>query len=151
MIYLLVSIIIFNLIAFFIPKRLSKIEMYTISIFSMLFAICTDVILDLKYHLYWYFSIEPDWKSFIILFGTYPSVAIIYLNYFPFTSDRRKKIIYILWWSVFVTLFEWGTFVAEILHYRKWNIVFSAVTYPLILAVVYWNFLWIRKLARSSR
>lgn len=152
MVYLLVSVVLFNLVAYVVPKRITKIEMYTTSLFGVLFAVIADTYLDVKYQLYWYFSKEVDWATLIVLFGTYPAVNIIFLNFLPLKSHLFKKFLYIALWSVFLTIYEWGAVnIGEFLHYRKWSIAYSALAYPIILIILYRNFIFVRKLAKFSK
>ncbi|MEK4870675.1 MULTISPECIES: hypothetical protein [Bacillaceae] len=55
MLVLILIVILFNGIAFFIPKRLTPIEMLTTTLFAMFLQLITDTYLDLKYDLYGYF------------------------------------------------------------------------------------------------
>jgi hypothetical protein len=147
--FLIISIVAFNLTAILIPKRITRIEIYATTLFALLFATLTDIYLDVKYLLYWFFTKEVDWLWLIVLFGTYPAVNLIYLNFFPLESSTLKKIRYIALWSLFLVLYEWGSVnIGGFLHYGKWNIGYSALVYPLILIILYRNFLFVRKLIK---
>lgn len=152
MTYLLISVIVFNLVAYFIPKGITTIEIYSTSLFAMFFAISVDMYLDVKYQLYWYFGREVDWATLIVLFGTYPAVNIIFLNFLPSESKLSKKIGYIAVWSVFLTIYEWSAvYVGEFLHYGKWSIWYSALAYPIILTVLALNLALIRRLFKQLK
>ncbi|MBM7653382.1 hypothetical protein [Neobacillus cucumis] len=56
MIYLLISIFIFNLAAYFSPKHLKRQEIYSTALFSFLLGLIIDVIFALRYQLYGYFE-----------------------------------------------------------------------------------------------
>ena len=58
-------VILFNAIAYFIPKRLTAIELFTTTLFVTFLQLVTDTFLDLKYDLYGYFRIGVDWESLI--------------------------------------------------------------------------------------
>ncbi|WP_235252682.1 hypothetical protein [Niallia circulans] len=58
-------VILFNAIAYFIPKRLTAIELLTTTLFATFLQLVTDTFLDLKYDLYGYFRIGVDWESLI--------------------------------------------------------------------------------------
>lgn len=148
--YIIITAIILNTLAYFIPKRISKVEIYATSVFAALFAILTDVYLDLKYNLYWYFSKEGiEWRWMIVLLGGKPATNILFLNFFPFQSRKFKKFIYILVWAVIVTLMELGSVYADILHYGKWNIWYSAILYPFLMAILYFNYKFVSFLAKK--
>jgi hypothetical protein len=152
MTFLIISIVVFYVIAYLMPKRLSKIVIYATTLFALLLATLTDLFLDVKYLLYWFFTKEVDWLWLIILFGIYPAVNVIYLNFFPLESPTLKKICYILFWSVIIICYEWGAVnIGGILHYGKWNIGYSALAYPFILTTLYGNFLLVRNLIKSLK
>lgn len=152
MIYLIVSVVIFNVVAYFIPKRITKIEMYATSIFALLFAVFIDLFFELKYQWYWYFTKGVDWASLIVFFGTYPAVNIIILNFFPLNAHYSKKIRYIVLWSLFLTFYEWGAVnIGEFLYYSKWNIWYTLLVYPAIVSILYWNFKIVKRLAKSLK
>ncbi|MDY0393286.1 hypothetical protein ACFSMW_14525 [Virgibacillus halophilus] len=44
-------------------------EIYTTSVFAVLFAALVDTFLDFKYQLYWYFEKDIVWKWLVVLFG----------------------------------------------------------------------------------
>jgi hypothetical protein len=147
MTYLIISIIVFNSILYFIPKRLSKLEMVTTAIFAMFFSILVDVYLDVKYLLYWYFTKEVDWAWLIPLFGTYPALDIIFLNFFPWRSHMSRNFFYIFCWSIFATIYEWVVVnIGQILHYGVWKLWYSAVLYPIIFSLLMGYLILIRKL-----
>ncbi|MEK4870696.1 hypothetical protein [Niallia sp. FSL W8-1348] len=51
MLFLFVTVIIFNLIAYLIPKRISPMVLLATTLFAMYLQLITDVYLGLKYHL----------------------------------------------------------------------------------------------------
>jgi hypothetical protein len=144
MLFLIISVVVYNLIAILIPKRLTKIEMYGTSLFGLYFALITDVYLDLKHNLYGYFTKGVDYKSLIAIFGLYPSVNIIFLNYFPFRKGIKAKIIYILGWSMLLIIYEWVSLIAGYFYHNEWKLWYSALLYPLILSILVLNLLFIR-------
>lgn len=150
MTFIVISVIIMFAFVYFMPKKLSRIEMYTTSLFAVLFAILTDLYLDVKYHLYWYITKEVEWRWMIILLGGKPPVNLIFLNFFPFHSRWSRKTIYILFWALFLTLFELGTVhIGKVLHYGEWNIWLSALLYPFILLILYLNCLLVKYFIRQ--
>jgi hypothetical protein len=57
--------VLLNITAYFVPKKLTKIENYTTSTFALLFGINVDMILNLKYKLYGYFGPGFQWLGLI--------------------------------------------------------------------------------------
>lgn len=94
-IFLITSTIILNLIAIIIPKRLSGIEIFSTSVFAIYLQSITDIIFDLKYNIYGYFSKGFDFQSLLFI-GIYVPVNIVFLNYFPYKNTLKMKVLYIL-------------------------------------------------------
>src|ERR1700730_9139144 len=96
MTFLIIMTIIFYLIVYFMPKKLTKHEILTTILFALLISVLTDLYLDVKYHLYWYFhKNEVDWEYLFVILGQ-PPVLIIILNFFPVDDSRLKKFMYIV-------------------------------------------------------
>lgn len=74
---LIISVIVGNLIAILIPKRLTKIEMYATSAFAVIFDLIVDIYIDIRLNLYGYFNPGPDYQTLIIVFGLYPETFSI--------------------------------------------------------------------------
>ncbi|CAM4291244.1 CBO0543 family protein [Paenibacillus tarimensis] len=150
MAFLIASIIVFNTIAFLIPKRMTRAEIYSTLLFASVFQLITDYYLVEKYQLYGYFVKGPEFKELLVFFGIFPAANTIYLNFFPVSGRKTSKIIYILAWSAFITLFEWASVKAGYFYYSGWKLGYSALLYPLILCVLAANFAFLRKLKRHG-
>lgn len=151
MTFLILSIIIFNIIALKIPKRLTKSEMYQTCLFSAVFQLITDLILDLRFQLYGYFKEGADLSTFLVIFGVYPAVNIIFLNYYPVEKGIKKKSLYIFFWSIFITLYEWASIEAGYFYYNEWNLWYSFMLYPFVLLILLWNLRHFRRLNFKGR
>ncbi|MBM7693716.1 hypothetical protein JOC77_003160 [Peribacillus deserti] len=51
-------------IAYFVPKNIKKNEIYSTSIFAILFGFISDEVLDLHLNLYGYFNHGFQWQGF---------------------------------------------------------------------------------------
>ena len=153
MVGLIIAIIIFNLIALKIKKRLSLIQMVHIWAFTIAFQTVFDVYIDFKYHGYWYFSKSVDWNSFIALIFLVPPVNVVFLNFFPYKKTLMKKIIYLATWEVALLLYEvitllpepWGYF-----HYGWWTLWHSLIINPILLLILLGYYKWMVKLEKRS-
>lgn len=146
MTFLIISVVIINLISFLIPKQMTKMEMYATSFFALCFVLIVDIFLDLKLDWYGYFQKGVQAQSLIAIFGLYPSVNIIFLNYFPFKKGLGPKSYYILLWSALIVLFEWASVKSGYFYHNEWKYWYSAiVAYPIILIILSWNLSLIRK------
>jgi len=136
LIFLILTVIVFNLIALFIPKRLSGIEILTTTLFSLYFESLANVYLDLKYDLYGYFTKGVNWRSFIYVIGIYAPVNIVYLNYFPYKKQFFNKAIYILGWSCFAYIFEFLFLWSGTFYYNGWKFWYSVIIYPILYLIL---------------
>lgn len=146
--FLAISIILFNAIAIFIPKRLKAYEMFSASTFVMLLQVVTDVVLNLKYHLYGYFNPGIDLAYYITLLGIFPAFTIIMLNYFPFNKSIKSKVNYILTVTIFCLCFEFLSLKTRYLYYVSWTIWRSAIAYPIAIIVIALYLYVLRKLKK---
>lgn len=105
--------------------------------FALLMNFVTDLYLDLKYKLYWYFDKEQiEWLYLTVALGEI-AVLVIVFNYFPLKSNAIKKFIYILGWTCILVLLELYAVYIRVLHYGDWNIVYSAVVYFISMYILY--------------
>ena len=136
MFFLILSVLVFNLIAIFIPKRISAIEMLTTTLFSSLLEFVANTIWDFKYDLYGYFNKGVDYAGFIYVLGIYPAVNIVFLNLFPFKRNLICKVIYIICWSLFAIIFELLFLRTKTFYYNGWKLWYSIVLYPLLYVIL---------------
>ena len=151
MLILILIVILFNTVAYFIPKRLTPIEMLTTTLLAMLLQLLTDNYLSLKYDLYGYFDKGADWESLIYIFGIYPAINIIFLNFFPYKKGWKKQVLYLFVWSVIAMVYEaifiWsGTF-----YLNGWRRIHSIFTYPVLYFVLLLFHSFTLKMTEKSR
>ena len=143
--FLILSVVVFILIAFLIPKRMTKIEMFTTCLFALLFQKQVDIFLALKYHLYGYIG-EIRFANVIINYGLFSAVNIILLNYYPFKKSLRTKAYYILSWDAFLVAFEWATVKSGYFYHNGWKYWYSAVLNPIIILILTLCLIFVRKI-----
>jgi hypothetical protein len=142
------AIIIFNFIAFKTNKRLTANQIIHIWSFTIAAQAVFDTYVDARYHGYWYFSLEIDWKTVPALLLLVPPVNMMFLNWYPLKNTHLKQILYIFFWVIGILIYEvitllpepWGYF-----HYGWWNLGYSAVLDPLLLFIVLRYYKWICK------
>ncbi|NRD78492.1 hypothetical protein HPT25_14090 [Bacillus sp. BRMEA1] len=140
MLFLILFVIVLNLAVIFIPKRLSGIEMLSIILFSHALEVLANYIFDVMYNVYGYFDKGPEWGSFIYVYGIYPSIGILFLNFFPYRKRLMKKILYIAAWVLIALIFERFFLWSKTFYYDGWNTWYSLLLYPfLYLALVLSN------------
>ncbi|GAM13142.1 hypothetical protein [Mesobacillus selenatarsenatis] len=146
MIVLLISVLIFNLIAFRVNKRLLPSQIVQIWTFTIAFQMLFDLIVEFKYHSYWYFSSGVDWVGLIPRTVLIPPVNMIFLNLYPFEKNKLKKFLFLLFYEFLILLYElitllpqpWGYF-----HYGWWKIWHSAMVDPILLISLLGFYKWI--------
>jgi len=82
MVFLIILMIVLNLFAFLMPKKFSGIEMLCTTLFAMYLELIVNLFLDIKYDLFGYFTKGVDRKSLYYLFGIYPAINILFINFF---------------------------------------------------------------------
>jgi hypothetical protein len=143
--------VIADIITFIVPKRISKIEIYTSTIFALLYGISVDEVLDLHLNLYGYFKKGFQWDGFIGSFMYFIPVSVLFLNYFPIEKQLKRQILYIFVWVIISIGFEWFTVQTKYLYYREWKLWYSAVMYPFIYLILLGNWKLVRKLIELNR
>lgn len=153
MILLMVSVIVFNVIAFRTVRGISKNKTINIWVFTCLFQIIFDVFISLKYQGYWYFSAGVDWMSIPAYLMLIPPVNLMFINWFPFNQTLIIKIIYIFIWEIFLLSYEVATMLPQpygFFHYGWWNLWHSAVVNPFLLTILIAYYKWISKLEKEA-
>lgn len=139
MLGLIISIVIFNFIAFKTNNRLTKNQILHIWTFTTAFQTVFDTYIDLKYLGYWYFTKEVDWESLLNLIFLLPPVNMMFLNWFPFKTSFLQQLRYFFYWEICILTYECITLLPEPIgyfHYGWWNLGFSAVINPLLLLIL---------------
>ncbi|MBP2242751.1 hypothetical protein J2Z40_003331 [Cytobacillus eiseniae] len=142
--------IILNIIAYLIPKKLTKAENYVTSIFALLFGISVDLVLNLKYELYGYFGPGFQWWGFIGEFLYFIPINILFLNSLPSSHRIGKILIYIIIWSLSSVALESLIIKTDFFNYNNWHLWYSAVIYPFVFFILYLQFKYVRKLMKIS-
>ena len=142
---------IFNLVAFLVPKRLSKIEIYATSFFAFTYGITVDMILDIHYDLYGYFEKGFQWLGLLAIYLYFPSISVLFLNLYPIKRKMLVKISYILGWTLFSILFEWFCLHTKFYYYNGWKMWYSALVYPLIFSILLCNLMFVRYLIKQPK
>lgn len=142
------TLVALNLIAVFIPKRLTKAEMYTTSLFALLWGHVVDMALDIKLSLYYYFNRGLQWRDFFVPFLIYPAVSVLFLNLYPNKKGLFYKICYITGWSIFSVVFEWLSARTRFFTHVRWKLWHSALLYPFLFLILLWHLRIVRKLMK---
>ncbi|KHD84729.1 hypothetical protein [Heyndrickxia ginsengihumi] len=154
MIVLLLSIFIFNWIAFTMNKRLTTNQTVHIWCFTNAFQMTFDLFVEFKYYGYWYFTKKIEWLGQLPHLLIVPPVNIIFLNWYPFRKKLRKRILYILLWSIGLICYELTVLLPEpfgYFHYGWWKIWYTVILDPILLVILVLFYKWICKIESNLR
>ena len=150
MIIFIVSIVIFNFVAYVMKKQLTKIEILLIWEFSMVLEILFDIYMDEKTSGYWYCGKGIDWTNVIAYSVLIPPVCVIFLNWYQLNNySWLIRVEYFIFWLIFLLVYEllaltpkpWGYF-----HYGWWKLVYSVLLDPFLLMLLVFYYKWVRKI-----
>lgn len=108
--------------------------------------------IDQKYQGYWYFSKDVDWSSLPALTLLVPPINMMFLNWYPFTSPLFKRVLYYIYWLIFMVIYEvialfpepWGYF-----NYGWWKLWYSVICDPILLIILLSYYKWIFKIEKN--
>ncbi|MDG5789265.1 hypothetical protein QA612_17535 [Evansella sp. AB-P1] len=149
MIGLILAIIIFNTIAFKTNKRLTGNQILHIWMFTIALIQTFDIIVDYKYHGYWYFTKNIDWAGLLPNTLLIAPVNMMFLNWYPLKQPITKHIQYITIWVLAILIYEliallphpWGYF-----HYGWWKFTYSILFDPILFLTILGYYKFVQKL-----
>lgn len=150
MTFLIISCLLFIVIAWIIPKRISQAEQYAVILYSMFIGFFVDVLLDLKLHLYGYFSQGIQFAGYLPIIILFPASGILFVNFFPYKKSVLHKSLYVIYWSIFCIIYEFASVKSGYFYHNGWNYWYSAAAYPLLLIFQLINIAIFRKLMRGE-
>ncbi|MCL6593656.1 MAG: hypothetical protein K6T31_06735 [Alicyclobacillus sp.] len=124
------SAAVFYTLAWRVPKRLTRLEIYCTSLFALLMNVLVDVYLDMRMNLYDYFSPGIDFIVPLYFIGIFPPLSTLYLNGFPYGRGVVRMALYIAVWTSFSLGYEWLATRTGVLTYNGWHLRYSACVYP---------------------
>ncbi|MFS0661677.1 hypothetical protein AB1L07_22895 [Niallia alba] len=136
---LLLAIFVFNIACFKVNKLLNKNQIAHIWMFTVAFQTMSELYINLKYRAYWYFTPNVDVYAFLPLALLVPPVNILFLNWYPYNNSIKEKVLYFLYWEIFIVAYEvitllpepWGYF-----NYGWWNLELSILVDPILLFIL---------------
>ncbi|RKQ30251.1 hypothetical protein [Oceanobacillus halophilus] len=151
---LIIAIILFNIVAFSLVKRLTKSQMVHMWLFTAFFHLIVDLYLGFKYEGYWYFNQGMEWLDLPAILLLSPPAILLFLDRYPFHELLLKRFFYIVGWSLIIVVYEaisllpepWGFF-----HYGWWKLVYSAILYPLLFSIALFYYKWIGRIEEKEK
>lgn len=136
--YLLLTLI----IILFMPKRLTKVEIYVTWFVVALINLSSDLILSFVFHMY---ELGPKGVQLSVHFIELTLGAthgIIYLNFMP--QHFKNYIPYFCAWLFYSVLLEFLLLSFEFLTYSGWHLWYSRIYYAFALLYTRWHLTFIR-------
>ncbi|WP_369123465.1 CBO0543 family protein [Alicyclobacillus suci] len=147
---IVISIIILNVTALFMHKRIHWWELYSSAWFALFFELFANTYIDLKYDLYGFFDKGPSWQTILMMFGLYPAGNAIILNFYPYRKPWVYKILYIIGIDIICTLYEQAAIHFGVMYYHGWKWWYSGLAYLIIVPILVWNRRISRKLVHKA-
>jgi hypothetical protein len=122
-----------NLIVWFMPKRLTRKEMYSTWLLMVVFTRTADQLLDLVLHLYDQLGPGIEWQA-VVIQSIFPgAVGILILNFMP--KNRLKFFAFTIGCTLLSVVFEWITIRVDYLTYNNWSLWYSGGVY--IIGIIF--------------
>jgi hypothetical protein len=151
---LIISIIIFNIAAIRFGKTLTGNQKVHIWAFTIALQQSFDVIIEFKYHGYWYFGQDPEFGGLLAHTFLLPPVNVIFLSRYPFQSGWLIRIKYVFFWVVAILLYEYITLLPEpwgYFNYGWWKLWHAAILDPILFFLLLLYYKWVRKLESALK
>lgn len=142
--FLILTVIVFNVVFWVMPKKLTSIEIFSTCMFAMVFQQLVDYALDIQLDLYGYFTKGTQWGYLIAIVGIYPAVNAIFLNFYQFMKTIAQKVWYIFGCSVFAVLYEWLADKSGYFYHDEWKLWHSAIVYPFLFLILVYALKYVR-------
>lgn len=127
MLFCIGSVIVFITIAIKIKKVMSRGQMWTCMLFSAIYQQSVDIWFDEKWNMYGYFYEGIDPQYGLVLFGMFPAITVIFLNWYPWTKSNAARFWYIIAWSVFSVAYEWLAVQAGFFYHNTWKYMYEVI------------------------
>ncbi|GAA4714082.1 hypothetical protein GCM10023228_19900 [Brevibacillus fulvus] len=144
LLFALIISVIAILVVIFMPKRLSKQEVY-ITWFVMAYVNLTiDLILGHLFDLYDFTGTSKITFHDLVFQATIgPPFGIIFLNFMP--KRLSLFLLYLLPVTGFSSLVEWLSLKTNYITFKGWSLLYSVPVYPLGLCFLRWQLHFLRK------
>lgn len=126
----------------FMPKRLSKVEIYVTWFVVALINSSVDIVLSFCFHLYSLAGEGIQFSVHIIEITLGSAHAILYLNFMP--VKKRAFLWYLSGWLVYSVALEAIFVHFDFIHYSGWKLWYSAIFYIVALLYTRWHLFFIR-------
>ncbi|MFC3886018.1 hypothetical protein ACFOU2_22075 [Bacillus songklensis] len=137
-----ISLAITVFVIWFMPKRLSRQEIYVTWGIMATLALSVDLIFGMVYDLYDFVTKDIPVKDIFLQDALPPSFGVIFLNFMP--KRRLHFIIYLFFVTVCSILYELLSIKFGYLIYKGWSIWYSVPFYFIGMLFLRWHLFFIR-------
>ncbi|WP_062353490.1 CBO0543 family protein [Bacillus kwashiorkori] len=149
-IFMYISCIVIGLVAFIIPKKIKRQEMYATSLFAILLGLIIDIVAE-RFKIYVLDKPGIQINALIGQILLYSATNIILLNLFPFNKSVKQKFLYILLFTFVTVAFELLSYKFGFIKYYQWNIWYSIIAYPFLICLVILHYRFFQKLLKKDQ
>lgn len=137
------TVIILGLIVYFMPKKITRKEMYITWFVISAITLFTDIIVGASFDLF-NFGVDkkPRVPETILEVTLSPLASIIFLNFMP--KKLLKFYLYVIAWTIASILFEYACLKVGYLSYKGWKLIYSAPFYIFTSLFLRWHYKYIR-------
>jgi hypothetical protein len=144
MTFAIIVSIINGIIIIFMPKHMTKKEIYINWFILAYLALFLDILIGVVWDMFDYGPAASVELGTLIIEAVLPvSFGIIYMNFIP--KDKKKYILYLIFWVLFSCFFEWLSVILGFMKYKTWTLFYSFLCYTGLYPFLYWNLNFIRK------
>lgn len=127
----------------FLPKRLTKKEIYITYFVMIALTIYTDLFLGLMLDLYDFINPDVSASDLILQIALPPTAGVLVLNFMP--AGNKLFVLYLIVAVALALFFEWLSVKTGYLVYKGWTLYYSALVYAFGLLFLRWHLRFIRK------
>jgi hypothetical protein len=133
-VFVIVSVLVYNVTAFLIRKRLSGAEIYATVMFGLVAQLLSDSYASFGYKMWGFFDRDQsDLEALWVIFGMYPACTVLIINWYPYLARWWKKLLYLIAWACYSTFYEYLTMIFGVMwHDNGWSLYWSFLLYPFI-------------------
>jgi hypothetical protein len=143
MLFMSIATIVSTLIVLFMPKRLTRQEIYCTWIVVAFLSRTFDQFFALVFKLYDQLGPGVTWQLLMIQILISGAMGVICVNFMP--KNKLPFFAFAIGWTLFSTFFEWIELQVGYLIYKNWTLWYSAGIYFLGVIFLRWHLSFLRK------
>jgi hypothetical protein len=150
-VFILIALLVILVLTLKLPRQLSVSAVMLIWVFNVFLALAADITIGIPpYDLYDVIDSSKYEFFDMVLYGLcYPGVAYLIMNHYESHKPKGLKIgLWMTFYALFTTLFEWIAALFHVYTYKGWNIYLSFAVYLFLYG---FNILLLRFIHKTIR